>query len=51
VDGAAVQFEVVRHYRGPKGIHFLKRSKKAYKKKRGFRAELTELLVKEIRWN
>ena len=49
VAGAKVVFEVVRAARGPKVIVFKKRSKKAFQKSTGFRADLTELLVKEVK--
>lgn len=49
IQGASVRFEVLRHFRGEKVIVFKKRSKKAWKKKNGFRADLTELKVKEIK--
>ncbi|MBI4668653.1 MAG: 50S ribosomal protein L21 [Elusimicrobia bacterium] len=43
--GAKVRFRVLRHLRGEKVVIFKKRSKKAWKKKTGFRSELTELEV------
>lgn len=49
VAGASVRFQVLRHFRGEKVIIFKKRSKKAWKKKNGFRAELTELKVQDIK--
>lgn len=49
VSGASVVFETLRHIRGRKVIVFKKRSKKAWKKTRGHRSDLTELLVKEIK--
>ncbi|MEK6543680.1 MAG: 50S ribosomal protein L21 [Elusimicrobiota bacterium] len=49
VVGAKVVFEIVGQPRGPRVVVFKKRSKKAYQKSTGFRADLTELLVKEIK--
>ncbi|MFC1521189.1 50S ribosomal protein L21 [Elusimicrobiota bacterium] len=48
VKGAKVYFKVSRHFRDKKVIVFKKRSKKHYKKKRGHRQDLTELLVEKI---
>lgn len=49
IKDAKVLFKVLRHLRGEKVIAFKKRSKKAWKKKQGFRADLTELLVEEVK--
>src|SRR3989338_593701 len=43
---AAVLAEVVGQKRGPKILVFKKRPKKAYKKMRGHRQNLTEILIK-----
>ena len=48
VAGASVEAKVLEHTRGDKVIVFKKRSKKAWKKKMGFRADLTRLAVEEI---
>ncbi|MBI4369267.1 MAG: 50S ribosomal protein L21 [Elusimicrobia bacterium] len=48
VAGASVTFKVSRHARGEKKIVFKKRSKKAWKKKNGYRDDLTVLEVKGI---
>lgn len=49
VPQATVRCRVLRHLRGNKVVIFKKRSKKAWKKKTGFRSELTELLVEDIK--
>jgi len=48
---AEVTAEVVQQGRGPRIIVFKKRSKKAYKKKRGHRQDYTELRIKTISFN
>ncbi|MBI4063970.1 MAG: 50S ribosomal protein L21 [Elusimicrobia bacterium] len=48
VSGAKVRFRVLEHHRGEKIRVFKKRSKKAWKKTKGFRADLTKLQVQEI---
>ncbi|MEK7287733.1 MAG: 50S ribosomal protein L21 [Elusimicrobiota bacterium] len=48
VPGAKVRFQVVAHGRGDKVIVFKKRSKKAWRKRRGHRTDLTKIQVKEI---
>ncbi|OGR84896.1 MAG: 50S ribosomal protein L21 [Elusimicrobia bacterium RIFCSPHIGHO2_02_FULL_57_9] len=48
---AAVLAEVVGQKRGPKILVFKKRPKKAYKKMRGHRQNLTEILIKSISFN
>lgn len=45
VPGATVQAQVVRHLRGEKITVFKYRRRKNYRKKAGFRAELTEVKV------
>lgn len=48
VANAKVVCNVERHYRGKKKISFKFKRRKDTKVKKGFRAELTELKVKEI---
>ena len=48
IKGAKVIAEVVRQTRGPKIIVFKKRSKKSYKKTKGHRQNLTEIMIKKI---
>ncbi len=48
VKGAKVVCEVIRHMRGKKKIAFKFKKRKDTKVKRGFRADLTEIKVKEI---
>lgn len=50
VQGAKVKFRVVRHLRDKKVIVFKKRSKKAWRKRRGHRSDLTELEVMGINY-
>ncbi|PKN01775.1 MAG: 50S ribosomal protein L21 [Elusimicrobia bacterium HGW-Elusimicrobia-1] len=49
VPKAKVVAEVVGHKKAPKVLVFKKRSKKGYKKIRGHRQSLTELIIKEIK--
>lgn len=49
VAGAKVVCKVLRHLRGEKIIVFKKRSKKAWKKQRGHRDDLTELFVEAVK--
>lgn len=48
VPNAKVLCEVTRHYRGEKRVAYKFRRRKNSQMKKGFRAELTELRVKEI---
>ena len=48
---ATVTAEVVRGLRAPKILVFKKRTKKAYKKMKGHRQNLTEILIKSISFN
>lgn len=48
VSGATVKAEVVRHLRGKKVVVFKYKRRKNYRKKKGFRAELTELKISEV---
>ena len=48
VEGAKVILEVINHTRGKKVIIFKKRRRKDSKRKRGFRKDLTRVVVKEI---
>lgn len=48
---AKVTAEVVSQARGPRIIVFKKRSKKAYKKRRGHRQYLTGIRIKNISFN
>lgn len=48
VEGAKVVAEVVADVRGDKVLVFHKKRRKGYKKLNGFRADLTQVLVKEI---
>ncbi|MFZ0995385.1 MAG: 50S ribosomal protein L21 [Candidatus Dormiibacterota bacterium] len=49
LDGVAVAARAVSHFRGPKILVFKYKPKKRYRRHRGFRAELTELRVEEVR--
>ena len=51
VTGASVAAEVLQHKRGPKVISFKKRRRKNSKRKRGYRDEITVLLITEILTN
>jgi large subunit ribosomal protein L21 len=51
LDGAEIDIEVLEHFRGPKITVFKMKRRKRYRRKKGFRAELTRVLVREIRWN
>ena len=47
--GVAVDLEVIKHYRGDKLVVFKMRRRKRSRRKAGFRAEMTQVKVKEIR--
>jgi len=49
LDDVAVAARAVSHFRGPKILVFKFKPKKRYRRHRGFRAELTELRVEEVR--
>lgn len=49
LDGVAVAARAVSHFRGTKILVFKYKPKKRYRRHRGFRAELTELRVEEVR--
>jgi len=49
VENAKVVLEVINNARGKKVIIFKKRRRKDSKKKRGFRRDLTRVVVKEIK--
>lgn len=49
IKGAFVQAKVISHPRGPKGQAFRYRPKKRIRKIKGYRANLTELEVTEIK--
>lgn len=51
VEGATVEAQVLRHFRGQKVIVYKMRPKKKTRRKQGHRQELTRLLVNEIRLN
>ncbi len=51
LEGAEVDLEVIEHFRGPKIIVFKMKRRKRYRRKKGFRAELSRVRVKQIRWN
>jgi large subunit ribosomal protein L21 len=51
VAGASVAAEVLDHKRGPKVISFKKRRRKNSRRKRGYRDEITVLLITEILTN
>lgn len=48
IANAKVVCQVLRHYRGDKKVAYKFRRRKNSQMKKGFRAELTELMVKEI---
>jgi large subunit ribosomal protein L21 len=48
VPGAQVQAEVVSHLRGPKIVVGKYKRRKDYRRKKGHRADLTELLIRKI---
>ncbi len=48
VEGAKVVAEAVQDLRGDKVLVFHKKRRKGYKKMNGFRADLTQVLVKQI---
>jgi large subunit ribosomal protein L21 len=48
VSGASVVADIVEHKRGEKLIIFKMKRRKGYHKKKGFRAELTVVKIKEI---
>lgn len=49
LEGVAVAARAVSHFRGPKILVFKYKPKKRYRRHQGFRAELTELRVEEVR--
>ncbi len=49
VSGAAVDLEIVDHFRGKKIIVFKMKRRKRYRRKQGHRQELTRVRVKDIR--
>jgi large subunit ribosomal protein L21 len=49
VKGAVVEAKVLSHPRGSKGVAFRYRAKKRERTKRGFRADLTELEVTNVK--
>lgn len=49
VSGAAVDLEIVEHFRGKKIIVFKMKRRKRYRRKQGHRQELTRVKVKDIR--
>ncbi|MBW4418394.1 MAG: 50S ribosomal protein L21 [Myxacorys californica WJT36-NPBG1] len=48
VEGASVQFKIMRHLRGRKVLVYKMKPKKKTRKKRGHRQELTRLMVESI---
>lgn len=48
VEGAAVEAEIVEHFRGPKLIAYKKKRRKGYERKVGHRQELTRLRINGI---
>ncbi|MGH7758380.1 MAG: 50S ribosomal protein L21 [Candidatus Dormibacteria bacterium] len=48
VEGVTVSARAMRHFRGPKVLVFKYKPKKRYRRRRGFRSELTELLVEAV---
>jgi len=48
VDGASVEAEVVSHLRGPKIIVAKYKRRKAYRRRNGYRSDLTELRIRDI---
>lgn len=48
IEGAKVVAEAVKDLRGDKVLVFHKKRRKGYKKLNGFRADLTQVLVKQI---
>ncbi len=48
VEGAAVELEIVEHFRGPKLISFDKKRRKGYSRTVGHRQELTRATVKSL---
>ena len=49
VEGAKVVLEVINQARGKKVVIFKKRRRKDSKRKRGFRRDITRVVVKEIK--
>lgn len=49
VEDVAVAARAVSHFRGPKILVFKYKPKKRYRRHQGFRAELTELRIEEVR--
>lgn len=48
VSGAKVEAEVLKNYRGKKIIVFKMKRRKNYRRKKGYRSELTDLVIKDI---
>ncbi len=48
VSGAAVEAEIVEHFRGPKLIVYKKKRRKGYERKLGHRQELTRVRISGI---
>ena len=48
VAGAAVEIEVLEHFRGDKIVVFKMKRRKRYRRKQGHRQELTKVRIKEI---
>ncbi len=48
VPGVVVEATVVGHHRGPKLLIFKYKPKKRYRRRQGFRAELTELRIESV---
>lgn len=49
LEGVAVSARAVSHFRGPKILVFKYKPKKRYRRHQGFRPELTELRIEEVR--
>ncbi|HVC39053.1 MAG TPA: 50S ribosomal protein L21 [Candidatus Dormibacteraeota bacterium] len=49
VEDVAVAARAISHFRGPKILVFKYKPKKRYRRHQGFRAELTELRIEEVR--
>ena len=48
VEGAKVTLKVVKNFRGPKVISFIKKRRKGYKRTVGHRQELTRVMVESL---
>lgn len=48
LENVRIKCRIMKHFRGPKTVTLKFRSKKHYKRKKGFRAELTRLKVEEF---